>query len=1167
MNDHGAADSKKTQQQFAVGEDRIPLTVTSYYSESGISLVFSMREERRCILHWGLVAEGVEQWIAPPKHFWPSGSEKFDDLAVRSPFAVTSGVSTIKFHIDSPVKWIAIEFVLYYPDEERYEKNGRYDYHLGLKYVERSDVLPETALKDWLGDAAEAEGNFYKNYHLDTGEDLALCRREVVGGYDVYMVTNIAETVYLHWGVNDRFNSGWKCPPLSLRNKISVVYDDKAVRTAFTQEKGLASLKLSIPGSMADGLEAISFLLYQSDDDEWIKYKGNDLFLPLFIESTSPDFVPQEYVDLLEAIVAGEAGHRSWTLMHRYNLCMDLLAHNTITEWSLMIIFVWLRYSATRQLDWQRNYNTKPRELAHSQKELTYVFARLWKDYPQQRYWIRRIMGTVGRGGDGGQGQMIRDEILNIMHRNHIKETHGHFMEEWHQKLHNNTTPDDVVICQAYLEFLRSNGNVDRFYQVLGESGVTRERLRGYDRPIVSDPDFRGDDKDSLIHDFENYLRILQTVHGGAELSVALSRAQGRLDGALSGGISALINSDYNRLESATGVRRELAGYIERATDDTEILDLVYLDLSLEGLIRRDFESIPQEDYFGLTNVLLFALEQMALAGRYSAELDLAKKHWDRLTATTSDISGLDALEGVTIAERFGRVVQENASEISSYIQPVAEYIGKSCRCDEWSVKLFAEETVRGGESFPLSKVVQVMLKHLRAQAGMGGWQIIGPGSTSGVLQSVKDLHSVESVVYSEPVILMTETVGGDEEVPEGVVGIISRHAPDLVSHLSVRTRNLGVVFGACFEDDQWHKLEELTGESIILSSSPTGGMLFKQGHEDSHKSSLKKIDISKVKVREFSGWAVARKDFTREILGGKSNNLNILLGNLPEWIGLPMSMAVPFGAFEQALQAPENSEYISMYRSMFELLESDTDKHLTDLRNLILQLKEPAGFKDEFMAVWETCGFADISWDEIWSAIRKVWASKWNNRAYYSRKHLGLEHDKLQMAVLVQQVIEADYAFVIHTVNPITGNPDQVFAETVLGLGETLVGNYPGRSLGFTYDKNTEEITILSLPGKSTGLFGGGVIFRSDSNGEDLEGFAGAGLYDSYLAREPESRIIDYTGEKLLLDSDYRLDLCLKIGRIGVEIEKICGFAQDIEGAVHDGRYFVVQNRPQIGL
>ena len=87
------------------------------------------------------------------------------------------------------------------------------------------------------------------------------------------------------------------------------------------------------------------------------------------------------------------------------------------------------------------------------------------------------ILTTVGRGGEG---QRIRDEILQIMHRHHVKEVTGHFLEEWHQKLHNNTTPDDVVICAAYLEFLRGNGNVDRFYQVLSEGGVSRQRLEEF---------------------------------------------------------------------------------------------------------------------------------------------------------------------------------------------------------------------------------------------------------------------------------------------------------------------------------------------------------------------------------------------------------------------------------------------------------------------------------------------------------------------------------------------------------------------------------------------------------------------------------------------------------------------------------------------------------------
>lgn len=91
------------------------------------------------------------------------------------------------------------------------------------------------------------------------------------------------------------------------------------------------------------------------------------------------------------------------------------------------------------------------------------------------------MLATVGRGGDG---QAIRDEILHIMHRNHIPELKGTWMEEWHQKLHNNTTPDDVPICKAYLAFLRSNGDNGTYWRVLSDAGLTRARLESFDRPI-----------------------------------------------------------------------------------------------------------------------------------------------------------------------------------------------------------------------------------------------------------------------------------------------------------------------------------------------------------------------------------------------------------------------------------------------------------------------------------------------------------------------------------------------------------------------------------------------------------------------------------------------------------------------------------------------------------
>ena len=203
-------------------------------------------------------------------------------------------------------------------------------------------------------------------------------------------------------------------------------------------------------------------------------------------------------------------------------------------------------------------------------------------------------------------------------------------------------------------------------------------------------------------------------------------------------------------------------------------------------------------------------------------------------------------------------------------------------------------------------------------------------------------------------------------------------------------------------------------------------------------------------------------------------------------------------------------------------------------------------------------------NWSAAWTCIKRVWASKWNDRAYLSRRVRGIAHQDLFMAVLIQQVIEAEYAFVIHTVNPATGNADEVYAEIVMGLGETLVGNYPGRALSFISDKKTGQPRITAFPSKSTGLYGGGLIFRSDSNGEDLPGYAGAGLYDSVMLDPPREVSLDYSQDRLLLDENFRTNALKAVAKIGLAVEEGLASAQDIEGVYAKGRYYVVQTRAQ---
>ena len=59
-------------------------------------------------------------------------------------------------------------------------------------------------------------------------------------------------------------------------------------------------------------------------------------------------------------------------------------------------------------------------------------------------------------------------------------------------------------------------------------------------------------------------------------------------------------------------------------------------------------------------------------------------------------------------------------------------------------------------------------------------------------------------------------------------------------------------------------------------------------------------------------------------------------------------------------------------------------------------------------------------------------------------------------------------------------------------------------------------SMQVVMFPSKSDGMFvPESLIFRSDSNGEDLEGYAGAGLYDSITMDTTELKKVDYGEDK----------------------------------------------------
>jgi len=971
----------------------------------------------------------------------------------------------------------------------------------------------------------------------------------------------------LHWGLCTNSCSSWQAPQQEIWPEGTRPFDKSAVQTPFkaANSKGHILIRLDRKADFS----AVAFVLFFPEGNSWDNNNGKNYSIRLPGKELFKD-APQ-LSEFSDEIIKAETGRHSWTLMHRFNLCYDLADKVQNDIEGLALLFVWLRFSAIRQLDWQRNYNTKPKELSHSQDRLTLKLTDIYINNTGARELVRLMMTTLGRGGEG---QRIRDEILNIMHRHHIKEVSGHFMEEWHQKVHNNTTPDDIVICEAYLAFLRSNGNLDTFYNTLRAGGVTKERLASFERPIVTPPDFVHYIKDGLIHDFEHYLGILKSVHSGTDLSTAVHAARYLFDGGMNDLLTFILHrkDDTNMpvtelMQRITEARRVLNNIMNNDKDTRRVRDALFLDAAMDEFLRTVAERSISSNIGGdlLVEMTYLALENL----RFSfddVELTACFRHWERLKSIPR--FSLDwSLHAKSVLDRIGRAISGFSDRYYRLFQSKAISLGSAFNADSWAVNLFSEEIVRGRLAFVLSMLMHYLDPILRKSAHLGDWQVISPGKASGLVEVVDSLRSVQGKKFDRPTVIIADKVMGDEEPPEGITAVITPDMTDIVSHVAIRARNAHLLFATCYDEKTFEHLKSFRGRQLNLVISATGDVVFQEGSVETNVSiPLIKPERRKIPKPEFSSYAVPGKDFRDGLVGAKSNNLKSLYGKLPDWIHLPASAALPFGVAEKVLSLGHNLKTSDKCRELTDAIESDPPSVLAEIRKTMLLLDPPEELPVILRKAMDDSGLQwPGNWVEAWMCIKRVWASKWNERAYLSRKARGIGHNDLFMAVLIQQVVEADYAFVIHTVNPLNNDSNELYAEVVNGLGETLVGNYPGRALSFTYRKDTQELKLMAYPGKSIGLFGGGLIFRSDSNGEDLVDYAGAGLYDSVMLKQPREAGLNYTDERLVWDTGFREKLMTKIAEIGAIVEKVFNSPQDIEGAYADGQYYVVQARPQI--
>ena len=182
------------------------------------------------------------------------------------------------------------------------------------------------------------------------------------------------------------------------------------------------------------------------------------------------------------------------------------------------------------------------------------------------------------------------------MQKNQLRKTsRNNFYQDWHVKLHNNNTPDDIIICQAVINFLKAKGDLSVYWKTLNDNGITREKLQSYETKILNDPWYN---PSINVGDFEKYLQILKKSLSPTDLSTTYNSCKSFLenntcsimDDVLKNTNDSDVIKKINRVKK---VREQLQNTLKSAVGNmNKLRELIFFELALELYVRQLVEKI-----------------------------------------------------------------------------------------------------------------------------------------------------------------------------------------------------------------------------------------------------------------------------------------------------------------------------------------------------------------------------------------------------------------------------------------------------------------------------------------------------------------------------------------------------------------------------------------------
>ncbi len=189
---------------------------------------------------------------------------------------------------------------------------------------------------------------------------------------------------------------------------------------------------------------------------------------------------------------------------------------------------------------------------------------------------------------------------------------------------------------------------------------------------------------------------------------------------------------------------------------------------------------------------------------------------------------------------------------------------------------------------------------------------------------------------------------------------------------------------------------------------------------------------------------------------------------------------------------------------------------------------EDGAGFS--FAGQFESYLF--VTKDNLAQKIKSVWCSLFTERVKEYRKNNNLQHTS-GIAVIIQEMIDAEAAGVAFEINPVNGNKNEKWISSVFGLGEGLVS---GKLNADNFIINNGAITT-QLANKTDEI-----VLDLASEG---------GIKQTAVAKEKQS--LPSLTDTHLFELETMLD----------NLFKEYGTPQDIEFAVKNDKLFILQARP----